>query len=79
MVTSVPPAVGPEPGRTLVITGAAMKVKAAVSLTLWPAGFVTTMSTVPALWGGATATMWVGFVMFTSVEFVNPKLTLVAV
>src|SRR5213593_3018618 len=57
IVTTVPPAVGPELGVIAVTVGGVMKVKQLVQVTLWPSRLVTTTLTGPAAWAAVVTTM----------------------
>jgi hypothetical protein len=78
IVTVVPPAVGPPAGLTELTVGPVVYVYLSPELSaLVPPGFVTMMSTVPALSAGAIAVIWVA-VLTENEAAVEPNITTLA-
>jgi hypothetical protein len=75
IVTTVPPAVGPPFGLTLVTLGGAMYVNAFAKPPLWPPGFPTVTITAPALPAGVVAVIWVPLTTTTLVAAAGPNVT----
>jgi hypothetical protein len=76
MVTDVPPEAGPELGETPPIVGGDTYVKAPGRVAVLLSGFVTMISTFPALWGGVVAETCVELTKLTGAAVVPPKVTL---